>query len=372
MTSDLGSGTRLRAEALSDGSSPVRGPLKGYHHETYVLSLPGGKQTVKFREPRDAIFWYDRRCFMSEEGLLRALEGLIARIPEVHDVAGMAMQGFIEGRTLGTRPWAGRRIPDAVFDQIVDLFQEMVRITPETLIGVKRRCAEEDRPKDGDTRGFLERLIVFTEEHVYRRNHDEFGELFTRLGVGDEAFSRTREKALGMERRPFCLLHGDLHRENMILDPRGKLWAIDWELAMLGDPLYDLATHIYLTRLPPDQEIRMKREWCRVVDRTHTGGSDGMERDLPVLLDFKKVQSVFTDAIRVSRSLCEGEKFNWVELPFGARKLHRVLDAAAEPLGLPSVPSHAQIMAELVRWYRERGAAPTSGAEQVLERVEPV
>ncbi|MET7478595.1 aminoglycoside phosphotransferase family protein [Streptomyces sp. NPDC005648] len=353
MTSDLVSGVRRRAEALSDASSVVMGPLRGYHHETYVLDLPGGRQTVKFREPRAEILWYDRRCFMSEEELLRALRGHITRIPEVHDIAGMSMQEFIVGRTLGSRPWAGRSVPDPVFVQIVDLFREMSRITPATLSAVERRCTVEDRPKDGDTRGFLERLIVFTEEQVYQKNSARFEGLFTGLGVGGDAFVRIRERALGMERRPFCLLHADLHRENLILDPQGRLWAIDWELAMLGDPLYDLATHIYLTKFPADQEDRMKREWRRVIDGTLTGGSDGMERDLPVLLDFKRVQSVFTDVIRVSLSLCEGGDFNWASLLPAARKLHRVLGKAAEPLGLKRMPGLAQIVAELVRWSRK-------------------
>ncbi|CAM5643364.1 hypothetical protein SGRIM128S_09667 [Streptomyces griseomycini] len=34
-----------------------------------------------------------------------------------------------------------------------------------------------------------------------------------------------------------------------IVDPQGGLWVIDWELAMIGDPLYDLATHLHLMRL---------------------------------------------------------------------------------------------------------------------------
>jgi hypothetical protein len=358
MTSPPVSGTRQRAEAVSDGSrtvSVVKGPLKGYHHETYVLALPDGSQTVKFREPRAEILWFDRRCFTSEETLLRALKGLVTRIPDIHDVAGMGMQGFIEGRTLGTRPWAGRRVPEAVFEQIVDLFREMVPITPEQLSDVERRCTEDDRPKDGDTAGFLERLIVFTEEQVYQKNHERFSGLFGELGVDRDSLARIRESAIGMERRPFCLLHADLHRKNFILDPHGELWAIDWELAMVGDPLYDLATHLYLMRYPADQERRMTEEWCRVVERVRPGGSDGWQRDLPLLLDFKKVQSVFTDVIRVSLSLCDRTGFNWAGLPWAALKLQRILAAAAEPLGLKATPSHTQIMGALVRWYRVQG-----------------
>lgn len=37
------------------------------------------------------------------------------------------------------------------------------------------------------------------------------------------------------------LLHRDLKHANLIADKKGKTWIIDWENAILGDPLYDLA-----------------------------------------------------------------------------------------------------------------------------------
>ncbi|MEV7887377.1 phosphotransferase [Streptomyces sp. NPDC002817] len=353
MTPQLVSGTRQRAAEVNGGSGVLKGPLKGYHHETYVLALPDGTRTVKFREPRAEILWYDRRCFRSEEQLLRALKGRVTRIPDILDVAGMGMQGFIEGRTLRPRLWTGRRVTDAVFDQILDLFREMARVTPD-MLSVERRCKKEDRAEDGDTDGFLERLIVFIEKNVYRKNRDDFAGLFKELGIEDEVFPRLRKHVEGLNRRPFCLLHADLHRKNFVIDPQGQLWTIDWELAMLGDPLYDLATHLYLMRYPADQENRMVQEWRRVVERVRAGSSDGWEVDLPLILDFKRAQSVFTDVIRVALSLRDRTGFNWGGLSRAAGSLQKVLANAAEPLGLSETPSRAQVMAALVRWNREQ------------------
>jgi hypothetical protein len=341
---------------MSGDPNLVQGPLKGYHHETYVLALPGGTGTVKVREPRSEILWFDRRCFRSEEELLRALQGHISRVPGIVDVAGMALQGFIKGRTLGEQRRPGRRVPDAVLDQIVDLFREMVRITPD-MLSVERRCEDRDRAEDGDSAGFLERLIVFVEEQVYRKNRAAFAGLFRALGITDESFTLLRKHVLGLQERPFCLLHADLHRENFVLDPEDRLWVIDWELAMLGDPLYDLATHLYLMRYPGDQESRMVRAWCDLAERIRPGSSAGWERDLPLILGFKRAQSVFTDVIRVSLSLREDAGFNWVALPVAAGKLQKILAAAARPLGLAQVPGRPQIMAALIRWHGEMDAA---------------
>lgn len=352
MTTPSVSDDRQRADELSVDPGLVRGPLKGYHHVTHVLLAE--RTWIKVREPRAEILWFDRRCFKSEEELLRALKRHdLGCVPDIVAIGGTDFQGFIEGRTVGDRRWwSSRRVSDAIFDQLVGLFREMVRIRPP-MLKAERRCEPEDRPDDGDTDGFLERLIVFMEDQVYERNRPQFEGLFRELGVYDESFTRLRKRVSGLTRRPFCLLHADLHRKNLIVDPQGRLWVIDWELAMVGDPLYDLATHLYLMRYPAWQEDRMTLEWRRVVERVHPGSSLGWEQDLPRILDFKKAQSVFTDVIRVSLKLREQTEFNWVGLPAASAKLHRILTAAAEPLGLEKVRTPQQIMAALVRWHRE-------------------
>ncbi|MEI5527989.1 aminoglycoside phosphotransferase family protein [Streptomyces brasiliscabiei] len=356
MTPPLVSEARRIAAELGGDSGVVKGPLQGYHHETYVLCLPGDSRVVKVREPRAEILWFDRRCFLSEEQLLRALRGRISRVPDIVDVEGMGFQGFIEGRTVGRHLWRGGRVPDAVFDQILGLFRELTRITPESL-PVARRCVDEDRPADGDCDGFLDRLIAFCEEQVFERNHGRSGTLFGELGLEGESFTRLRKNVSGLRERAFCLLHGDIHRNNLIVDPEGRLWTIDWELAMFGDPLYDLASHLHLTKYPASQGRRMARAWCEVVERTWPGSSRGWEEDLRKLLDFKKAQSVFTDVVRVSESLLvrDGTGFDWAALPWAARKLQKVLVGGAGALVLDRVPSHPQIMGALVRWHRAQG-----------------
>ena len=46
---------------------------------------------------------------------------------------------------------------------------------------------------------------------------------------------------LGPTRAP-TLCHHDIHAQNVVLDPAGRLWLVDWEYAGLGDPLFDLAS----------------------------------------------------------------------------------------------------------------------------------
>lgn len=346
-----------QAVEVSGNVNVVEGPLQGYHHETYVFPLPGGAETAeqvrwKCREPRSNLLWFDRRCFASEEQLLQALQGHIRDIPDIIQAGPVGLQRFIEGETLGSLYGSGRLIPPSVFGQIVSLFKQLVAVRPEVLT-VERRCALRDRATDRDTSGFLERLICFTEERVYQENLGAFAGLFGELGLDGDSFKRLRKRVSGLAERPFCLLHADLHRENFVIDPEGRLWTIDWELAMFGDPLYDLATHLYLMRYPEPQERLMAQQWCAAVEEVTPGSSARWEEDLPKLLDYKRVQSVFTDVIRMSLSLGAGSETEEGLLTRAGGKIQKVLTAAAEPLELKTVPSMGQIVAALVRWRRE-------------------
>ncbi|MEU5954835.1 aminoglycoside phosphotransferase family protein [Streptomyces sp. NPDC047525] len=351
-----------RAVELSGSESALEGPLKGYHHETYVFPLPGGRSDGteqirwKCREPRENLLWFDRRCFVSEEALLRELAGRVKGIPDIIESGSIGLQRFIEGRTLGAHYSSGREIPESLFLQVVEFFRQLAGVRPGA-VTVARRCVPGDQAREGDTSEFLERLICFTEEQVYQKNLDVFGGLFASLGVDEGNFERLRKHVLGLKVRPFCLLHADLHRENFIIDLKGQLWAIDWELAMFGDPLYDLATHLYLMNYPEHQETLMARHWRESVEAASPGSSRGLEEDLPRLLGFKRAQSVFTDVIRVALTLGAGTKFNWWLLPHACRRIQRVLVAARDPLGLDSVPSYWQIAVALAEWSQTKDSS---------------
>jgi hypothetical protein len=118
---------------------------------------------------------------------------------------------------------------------------------------------------------------------------------------------------------------------------------------MFGDPLYDLATNLYLMSYPEGQKQRIVEEWFRVVRRVRPRSAQVWEKDLERLLAFKKAQSVFTDVIRLSLSLRDGPRINWVKLPSVVGKLQTILTDAAVPLGLAEIPSRSRIAAALVR-----------------------
>ncbi|MFD8193521.1 phosphotransferase [Streptomyces wuyuanensis] len=359
------SAARRRAIALSRDENRVEGPIEGHHHETYVIPLPpevaevlGVDGTVRWkcREPKPGLLWFDRRCFASEERLIGELRGRVGSVPELVEVEGVPLQRFVEGATLGTRYGSEGWLPREVVGQLLRLFTELVAIRPADL-DLERTCDPADRPREGDTAGFLRGLIRFVETRVYQDNEPEYGDLFEVLGVTAGSLRRLRDRAEGLRERPFCLLHGDLHRENLVLDARGTLWTIDWELAIAGDPLYDLATHLHLAGYPDRQAVAVAGEWAHRVERARPGASRGWRHDLRLLLAFKEAQSVFTDVIRGALTVHgpvtgTGSGAERARLEETAGRLHRVMLRGAGPLGLGSVPEPWQIADALQAWCK--------------------
>ncbi|MFI7011576.1 phosphotransferase [Streptomyces sp. NPDC050145] len=279
------------------------------------------------------------------------MKDYVTRVPEIIEVEGVLLQRFVEGVTLGARYRSATQVPERFQRQIMQVFADLAAVRPE-MVSVERRCAPEDRTDEGDSAGFLERLMHFMEVNVYQGHLGEFGSLFQALGVHDVAFKFLRDRVEGLRSRPFHLLHADLHRENLIIDRRGQLWPIDWELAMFGDPLYDLATHLHLMRYPKEQERRVVSLWRDVMRTARMAGAAGLTRDLPLLLDFKRAQSVFTDVIRTALTLREVTDVvkRAALLQVSAGKLHWVLERGAAPMGLGHVPSARSVGVALQRW----------------------
>ncbi|MEU0127492.1 aminoglycoside phosphotransferase family protein [Streptomyces sp. NPDC006289] len=357
-TTDVRGPVRGRAGPGCD-VTVIEGPFRGHYRETYVFALPDRPLRCKVHEPRSELFRFDRRCFLSEDRLLLDLRGRVRRIPEIVVLdEHILLQGFIEGRTLGRGTAGALSARHAA--QLGRLFGELVALDTGS-IDAPRLCVPADHPADGDSVAFLEGLIAFTEDEVYGRHADRFGSLLRELGLREDALDGVRGRARGLTGRPFTLVHGDLHRLNFVVDGGGDLWTIDWELAMIGDPLYDLATHLHLMRYSPREAARTARLWAAAVHGVRPECARGWRDDLGVLLAYKRAQSVYTDVIRGAIALEQpGTGPAWSRLPVTAHRVREVLERAREPLGLDTVPSLREVMGAYARRLHGREPGVTA------------
>ncbi|MFE0629779.1 phosphotransferase family protein [Streptomyces sp. NPDC058864] len=306
----------------------VVGPLGGHHHEAYAVrtSRDSGSGSripwVKVRVRRSGIIRYDQRCFKFEEPVLDFLVGRVPRIPRVVDPNPvLPVHSFIEGRTLREIPEGPEGLDALYVDQIMEVFESLCRIDTDDAISIERVCNCPREQESNGSRFFFRRLLEFIRSSAHDNGIAAFRSLLADFGVSDRLLAELEDRSCELTDRPYVLIHGDLHRDNFVVDDDKNLWTIDWELARIGDPLYELATHLYLMRYPEEQERVVVEHWKTRIEAACTGATFGADADLRTYLDFKRVQSAHTDLMRAGWRLAQ--------LRRGGRKLDEAAWAAA-------------------------------------------
>lgn len=130
-----------------------------------------------------------------------------------------------------------------------------------------------------------------------------------------------------------ALLHGDLNPWNLVRrDDRLAVTIIDWEMAVVGDPLYDLVRHMHLTPTRAEIRERMFRRWERGLPGECT---TNWRRDWPVYRGIETVRSAYVDLDR----LVTGASLDAPNVRRAVDSYPMTLAAATAFLGLPVRPT---------------------------------
>lgn len=94
-----------------------------------------------------------------------------------------------------------------------------------------------------------------------------------------------------------ALLHGDLNPWNLVRrDDNRAVTIIDWEMALVGDPLYDLVRHMHLTPTRKEVRDRMFRRWELALPDWYTCN---WRTDWRVYRTLEIVRSAYVDLDRI-------------------------------------------------------------------------
>ncbi|MFD0315854.1 phosphotransferase family protein [Streptomyces flavalbus] len=355
---------RYFAEARRRGAD---GPVVSGHHNinliaplgqplAYLLGAGSGAVRAKFRTPYPTVEVVPR-IWPREAEVLRVVSARVAEAPRcLADFGEWSLHDYLDGQPLSEVTPEGQPVGSARLAALAAFFARLAEVPADEL---PPRPA--DWPGSGDSRGFLDWLARFAERDVHQSNRPRFGALFDAVGVPVDAVDRFLRTVPPMTPRRFALLHTDVHRANVIVVTGAggeRLAVIDWELALYGDPLHDLATHLVRMDYDKAEQELMVRMWADAM--RHAGYPDataGMDTDLSVYLAFEYAQSVFPDVMRAALALPDEPE----EHHFGgaAARVHRALRRASEPLGLVDGPKDEQQIVEVLRrWH----AADRAGA----------
>ncbi|MGW8684276.1 phosphotransferase family protein [Streptomyces sp. NPDC055817] len=304
----------------------------------------------KYRVPRDVIEVVPR-IWPREADVLRVVSRYLSEVPRcLADFGDWSLHSYRAGIPLSDVNSDGV-VDDGMMESFAEFFGRTVGVPVAELPALPA-----DWPADGDSDGFLHWLVDFTECRVHQPNRERFGSLFDALLIPRRAMPDFKKTHDGLTSRPFRLLHTDVHRANVIVRGR-RITVIDWEMAIYGDPLHELATHVVRMGYGKAEQARMMFLWARAMDRAGCAAlADGLADDLPVYLDFEYAQSLFTDVMRAALSL--PPKPSDDEFEEAGRRVGVALGLAGEPLRLLEIPDRVGTLSALRDWHsRDAGTA---------------
>ncbi|OSP41280.1 phosphotransferase enzyme family protein, partial [Streptomyces sp. 13-12-16] len=291
------------------------------------------------------------RTWLNEDEILGALKGILPHVPQcLLKGEGFAIHSYVEGVPFSSVCGNGKPVDALIVRALAGLLAQMAQVRRSALPPLPPGWPRDET----DSQGFLRMLAHMADRQIRRPNWAVFGGLFTTLGIPEDALLRLAERVPVMARRPYSLLHADLHRDNLIVSYGGvpPLICVDWELATYGDPLHDLATHLVRMRYPAHQWAEAIDAWAEAVCDIRPAAVNGLTEDLRHYLAFERAQSVYPDVMRAARFL-EGA-LTQKNLDEATAEVSRALEAAAVPLGLGSVPDERKIERALFRWLAPR------------------
>ncbi|TLS43060.1 aminoglycoside phosphotransferase family protein [Streptomyces montanus] len=335
----------------------------GHHNQNYVLPLTEDAARLMGREAGRSVTVRIRRAealpvvirtWENEAEILGAVKGILPHAPQcLVEGDGFAIHSYVEGVPLSSVCGNGKPVDTLLMKALAGLLAQMTQVRREALPPLPDVWPRNDK----DSQGFLQTLARLADRQIRQPNWPEFGGLFAALGIPEDALIRLAERVPAMARRPYSLLHADLHRDNLIMSYDGDppLICVDWELATYGDPLHDLATHLVRMQYPSHQRGEVIDAWAEAMERIRPAAVNGLANDLRHYIDFERAQSVYPDVMRAAQSL--GESFDQKTLDEATAAVRKALEVAKAPLRLRGLPSKAEIERALFRWRVSRGEA---------------
>jgi aminoglycoside phosphotransferase (APT) family kinase protein len=288
---------RVAADAVDDAWDDVYraaiadgGSIAGFYHNNIRVGQHLVRTAIPDADRMDLHIW-------SEPDVLAIVGRYLDCVPELRSVShepAYQIHEWVDGVVLNDVSPKGTQVPAGTIDQFTGFFAALGRIPTEDMPTVPVGW-----PVDGDSAGFASRLSDITRT-VHTSFAEEYASLWWALGIPDDPFESL--SLHGLTPRPFRMVHSDVHRQNVLIKPDGRLTFLDWELALMGDPVYELAVHLHKMAYLPDEDQRMRTVWATAC------GADqwpNWSEDLERYLSHERVKSVIVDSVRYSKAVAE-------------------------------------------------------------------
>ncbi|RKS79689.1 hypothetical protein BZB76_1164 [Actinomadura pelletieri DSM 43383] len=317
-----------RARAHGDSAA-------GYYNDNIRVDTADGPVIVRI--PIHGADMMDLRPWR-EDRVLAAIAPHVRDAPRLLHVCAdppFQVHEFVAGDLLNDVAPRGVPVPPHVLDDVVSLFTQLAQVP-------RLPDVPSSWPTDTDTAAFA-RLLSDLTQRVYDTFSTEFADLFTALAIPADPLAPVDGLWRGLTPRPFTCVHADVHRRNVIVDG-GASTFLDWELALWGDPVYDLAVHIHKMAYLPEEQAALINHWQAAMPPDRI---TGWQHDLNAYLTHERIKSAIVDSVRYSRLFTEGGPYPYPQ--------HQLVDSlttklnAARPYWHIPAPIDTQQVEEALR-----------------------
>ena len=277
------------AEKLVERGLVGQKRLNGFYHDNFFVENAGTKYLLRVK--REAVSQLDTRQ-MEESTVLRLLEKQDFPAPRLlyeNKEKGFSIHNFIEGDVFSSL-YPGAVAP-ALIENCAELLARLHDLDwPET---VKTTVVAQQGYQD--TAGFAQWLIA-DEKRIFDALWAQDPAVYDDYDFPHDPLAVLRPMAAQIKSEPLTLCHGDLHRHNIIVCNNKGLVALDWELALWGDELYDLATHCVRMFYSEDETQRALLRYIAL--RGYRSQLAEIKRDFCFYVSFEIIKKMIGDVFR--------------------------------------------------------------------------
>nr|WP_147664609.1 aminoglycoside phosphotransferase family protein [Candidatus Prometheoarchaeum syntrophicum]QEE17725.1 Phosphotransferase enzyme family protein [Candidatus Prometheoarchaeum syntrophicum] len=268
--------------------------LAGYYHDNYIVESNGQKYI--YRVPIPEAQSMDLRI-IPESLVLRFLKQKFFPAPRLKYADSHArffIHSYIDGDLFQDLYPATTPFPNWICGNLAIQMKTLHQFSPKMCTP---HCSK--LPKSPDSSGFFQYLIALV-EGIYGKYKKSYGSHFEQLQFPPDPFDIVRINALKLKTRPFTLCHCDIHRQNLIIPTKNarNLVILDWELALVADPFYDIATHLHKMNYAPGQELIFLETYLGQL-RATLGFKDSWNQ-IQIYLQLERIKSAIVDLVRMA------------------------------------------------------------------------
>lgn len=312
----------LTSVEIAELARQVSGPpgARGYHHANHVVTRDG--RTFVVRIPLDRSFDADLRMWPEWQVLpIARRHGL--RCPQVYGVdpsTGAQVHEYIQGDVVDATWPRGSGTPEPFVAGAAAILLALRHVPGDAL-----PPRPSGWPQSGDAPQLFRRLLAHTRA-IWEREGERHARAFAALGVPPDPLACLAPLSNRLRGRPFVLCHADIHRGNCVLDQDGRIVLLDWEIALFGDPAFELATHIHKTGYTVDDEARLLA--C-MAEHEDAGESAALFDDMHIYRAHERVKSVIVDVVRYRERVAAAAGTDQTARWLAARLAAKLRDAAS-------------------------------------------